>query len=109
MFQLCYLIVSCWVYFNSKPLAFNIENARNSTCGTAITSSSRIRIGTRTTAVTGSAVTTDNRNCQGGVSYHTGIETVETVISKSAGVHFGKLRHFKSCFTIRNLQLPIQK
>jgi len=85
---LCYLIVSCWVYFNSKPLAFNIENARNSTCGTAITSSSRIRIGTRTTAVTGSAVTTDNRNCQGGVSYHTGIETVETVISKSAGVHF---------------------
>uniref|UniRef100_A0AC34GQL7 G-protein coupled receptors family 1 profile domain-containing protein n=1 Tax=Panagrolaimus sp. ES5 TaxID=591445 RepID=A0AC34GQL7_9BILA len=83
---LCYLVVSCWVYFNSKPLAFSIEHARNSTCGTAIMSSSRIRIGTRTTALTGS--TADNRNGNGGVSYHTGLDTVETIISKPAGVHF---------------------
>ena len=49
-------------------------------------SSSR-RIGTRTTALTGS---TDNRNGHGGVSYHTGLDTVETIISKPAGVHFGE-------------------
>uniref|UniRef100_A0AC34QT80 G-protein coupled receptors family 1 profile domain-containing protein n=1 Tax=Panagrolaimus sp. JU765 TaxID=591449 RepID=A0AC34QT80_9BILA len=84
---LCYLIVSCWVYFNSKPLAFNLENARNSTCGTAIMSSSRTRNGTRTTAITGSAVITDKHYATG-VSYHTGIDTVETIISKPTGVHF---------------------
>uniref|UniRef100_A0A914XYU5 Uncharacterized protein n=1 Tax=Panagrolaimus superbus TaxID=310955 RepID=A0A914XYU5_9BILA len=95
----CYLIVSCWVYFNSKPLAFSIEHSRNSTCGTAIMSSSRIRIGTRTTALTGS--TADNRNGNGGVSYHTGLDTVETIISKPTGVHFGekKIKFFENyCF-----------
>uniref|UniRef100_A0A7E4V4L3 G_PROTEIN_RECEP_F1_2 domain-containing protein n=1 Tax=Panagrellus redivivus TaxID=6233 RepID=A0A7E4V4L3_PANRE len=89
--MMCYLIVSCWVYFNSKPLAFNIENARNSTCGTAITSTSRMRLGTtRITALTGSGCMTDRDRNGGaggvGVTYHTGTDTVNTGAAKSVHI-----------------------